>query len=82
MTDLDTIKAQAKWQTVLWMILCAGLLIFITLLILDNQQLQEELAKPLPPLTIQQKHQVITEYLQTMDGETKYALREQIGCKD
>lgn len=64
-----------------WMLVCTGLLILVALLISNYIKLKDELTKPVR-LTMQQKHQVITEYLQTMDGETKYALRKHIGCTD
>lgn len=36
--------------------------------------------KPIDAIRLQQRHEVIKAYL--ADGETRFALRQQIGCKD
>lgn len=79
MTDIDTILKRTRQLTVAWIFVCTSLFGIIYVVVRDNQRLHDELAKP-PRLTMQQKHEVIKDYL--ADGETRFALRQQIGCTD
>ena len=77
--DMYAIKARAKQLNIAWMILTALLLGALAVSIGYSNDLRDELAKPVR-MTMQQRHVVIKAYL--ADGETRLALRQQIGCKE
>lgn len=79
MTELETILKRTRQLTVAWIFVCTSLFGITYVVVRDNQRLHDELAKS-ARLTLQQRHEVIKAYL--ADGETRFALRQQIGCTD
>lgn len=80
MTDQDT-QTRTRNMMVFWQLFCIVLLAASAALVSEISYLRDELAKPVR-LTIQQKSDVIKEYHANMTWETRYALRQFIGCTD
>ncbi len=62
-----------------WMLLTIFLMAFVVILILDNIQLRDELAKP-AKITLEQRHKIIQDYFAV--GENRWALRQTGVCKE